>query len=239
MSPRTAPWGLVSASGGLLSREGCPELLSLSPSARRRSLGWALVFPCPPPWPPSPEGVSASRSPLGHRRQAPITGPLHVCSLTAQPLPRSAFTSLLQVVFTWEACLPAHPILNRASRSRSSPLVYSSLQQYSTMLVYMCPSHAHPGAEAAPERPAPSLFTRPALLLSLPWRTSWGGISFFLLCWPRCPACDILVPHQGSNPCPLHWECRVLATRPPRKFQSSSVVWRNLYQLQMICSLNV
>ena len=31
------------------------------------------------------------------------------------------------------------------------------------------------------------------------------------------PACGIYFFDQGSNPGPLHWEPRVLATRPPRK----------------------
>ena len=30
-------------------------------------------------------------------------------------------------------------------------------------------------------------------------------------------ACVIQLPDQGSNPGPLNWECRVLATGPPRK----------------------
>ena len=30
--------------------------------------------------------------------------------------------------------------------------------------------------------------------------------------------CGILFPDQGSNPDPLHWECRVLATGPPVGF---------------------
>ena len=30
------------------------------------------------------------------------------------------------------------------------------------------------------------------------------------------------IPLQGSNPSLLHWECRVLATGPPRKFPGSS-----------------
>ena len=30
-------------------------------------------------------------------------------------------------------------------------------------------------------------------------------------------ACGICFPEQGSNLCPLHWECRVLATKPPEK----------------------
>ena len=29
--------------------------------------------------------------------------------------------------------------------------------------------------------------------------------------------CRILFPNQGSNPGPLHWDCRVLATGPPEK----------------------
>ena len=38
------------------------------------------------------------------------------------------------------------------------------------------------------------------------------GLSFFffskqfsLFIWPHFEACGILAPHQGSNPCPLHW----------------------------------
>ena len=33
-------------------------------------------------------------------------------------------------------------------------------------------------------------------------------------------AFGIQLPDQGSNPGPLHWERRVLATGPPRKFSS-------------------
>ena len=39
-------------------------------------------------------------------------------------------------------------------------------------------------------------------------------LAFFL--WPYGSACRIL-PNPGSNPCPLHWEHRLLTTRPPRK----------------------
>ena len=34
-------------------------------------------------------------------------------------------------------------------------------------------------------------------------------------------ACGIQFPDQGSNPGPLHWECRVLATGPPGKSPTS------------------
>ena len=30
-------------------------------------------------------------------------------------------------------------------------------------------------------------------------------------------ACGVSFPDQGSNPGPLHWECRVLTTGPPGK----------------------
>ena len=35
----------------------------------------------------------------------------------------------------------------------------------------------------------------------------------------RFMACGILVPHQGSNPHPLHWKHRALTTGPPGKSQ--------------------
>lgn len=34
--------------------------------------------------------------------------------------------------------------------------------------------------------------------------------------WPYCAACGIL-PNRGPNPCPQHWDHRLLTTRPPRK----------------------
>ena len=35
--------------------------------------------------------------------------------------------------------------------------------------------------------------------------------------WLHHVACGILVPWPGWNPCPLHWECGVSTTGPPRK----------------------
>lgn len=175
--------------------------LSLSPSARRRSLGRALVFPCPPPRPPSPGGVSASRAPLRHRRQAPIPGPLHVCSLTAPRLPWSAFSSLLQVVFTWAACLSAHPILKRVSRF---PFVSLGLFLPSAAAILY-----HARLPRAP--PTPTLERRlHQSELRLPFSHGRSpppspledelGVSFSLLCGPRCPACDISGPQPGVRP---------------------------------------
>ena len=37
------------------------------------------------------------------------------------------------------------------------------------------------------------------------------------LCWVLAAACGIQFFDQGSNPGPLHWELRVLATGPPGK----------------------
>ena len=34
---------------------------------------------------------------------------------------------------------------------------------------------------------------------------------------PLCTACGILFPDQGSNLCPLIWNCSVLTTGPPEK----------------------
>ena len=54
-------------------------------------------------------------------------------------------------------------------------------------------------------------------------------------------ACGISFPHQGSNPGPLHWECRVLATGSPGKslpcyFQSlfSACAWPSQGAADMI-----
>ena len=232
----------MTASEGLLSREGCPGLLSLPPSV----LGveaWAGPSSSPvlPLGTRSPGGVSASRSPLGRRRPAPIPGPLRVGSLTT---PRLRRVSLLfppsgrPHVGGLPTCprdfQPCEPFPVRLPGFISP---FSSCHPLPRSFP-VCPSHAHPGAEAPLRRAAPSLFTWPAPLRRRPWRMGWGGISSFLLCCPCCPACGISVPQQGSNPCPLLWECRVLATGPPGKFQTS-VVCRNLYQLEMICSLDV
>ena len=40
---------------------------------------------------------------------------------------------------------------------------------------------------------------------------------FIWLCWILVAACGIEFPDQGSNPGPLHWECKVLATGLPGK----------------------
>ena len=40
-------------------------------------------------------------------------------------------------------------------------------------------------------------------------------ISFIF--WPCQVTCEILVPYQGSNPCPLKWQYGVLTTGPPGK----------------------
>ena len=49
---------------------------------------------------------------------------------------------------------------------------------------------------------------------------------------PLIAACELLVavcgiwfPGQGSNPGPLHWECRVLATGPPGKSLHGPLTW--------------
>ena len=42
---------------------------------------------------------------------------------------------------------------------------------------------------------------------------------FFLIClpWVLVVACEIQFPDQGSNPCPLFWEHRILTTGPSGK----------------------
>ena len=73
----------------------------------------------------------------------------------------------------------------------------------------------------------------------------WGGIVCFLLCWvliaihrifdlscgmrdisvKACKllvaACAVYFPDKGSNPSPLHWECRILTTGPPGRSQET------------------
>ena len=41
-------------------------------------------------------------------------------------------------------------------------------------------------------------------------------ISFFLIFWLHHVACEILLPNQGLNLCPLHWNLRALTTGLPR-----------------------
>ena len=41
-----------------------------------------------------------------------------------------------------------------------------------------------------------------------------NGFSFFFF-WPHHGTHGLLVSWQGSKPCPLQWECRVLTTGPP------------------------
>ena len=59
-------------------------------------------------------------------------------------------------------------------------------------------------------------FLGPFLLLLL-----FSNIHLFIwLHWVLLAACGIYFPDQGSNPGPLHWECRVLANTPPRRSPS-------------------
>ena len=44
----------------------------------------------------------------------------------------------------------------------------------------------------------------------------------FFFFWPCHTPCWILVPHQGSNYRPLHWQPRVLTTGPPGKSHNCS-----------------
>ena len=54
---------------------------------------------------------------------------------------------------------------------------------------------------------------------SKPQCICWGFFTFFFFFGHamRPVGCRILVPQQGSKPCPLHWELRVLTTGPPGK----------------------
>jgi len=51
------------------------------------------------------------------------------------------------------------------------------------------------------------------------FQSSGPFLLFFILFifWPCQVTCEILVPDQGSNPCPLNWQCGVLTTGPPGK----------------------
>ena len=46
---------------------------------------------------------------------------------------------------------------------------------------------------------------------------------FIWLCWVLIAACGIF-PNQGSNPGPLRWEHKVLATGPPGKPPSAFLI---------------
>ena len=46
--------------------------------------------------------------------------------------------------------------------------------------------------------------------LILPYAFTRFYFTQFFFFWPRCVACGVLVPHQGSNLRLLHWECGVL-----------------------------
>ena len=47
----------------------------------------------------------------------------------------------------------------------------------------------------------------------------WSTQTFYFMFvfWLKQMACEILVLHQDSNPCPLLWKYGVLATEPPGK----------------------
>ena len=61
-----------------------------------------------------------------------------------------------------------------------------------------------------------------SLPLASPGKTSRWIVSFILF-WPHCTACGILVLRPGIEPGPLHWERRILTTEPPRKCQWSAL----------------
>ena len=51
----------------------------------------------------------------------------------------------------------------------------------------------------------------------LPASSLYSMMTFFFFFPPHHVAFRILVPNQGSNQCPLHWEHRVLTGGPPGK----------------------
>ena len=88
--------------------------------------------------------------------------------------------------------------------------------------------------------PGPDSWEEDPLLCSGPAKHSHLSPWFYLfiwLHWVLFVVCGIFsgsmqtlscgmwdpLPYQGSNPCPLHWECRLLATGPPRKFFSPGI----------------
>ena len=49
------------------------------------------------------------------------------------------------------------------------------------------------------------------------------GLSLVVVCVLSCPtACGVFVPHQGSNPCPLHWRVDSNHWGIPREFPRKS-----------------
>ena len=64
---------------------------------------------------------------------------------------------------------------------------------------------------------------------------------FFFFFWPCSTACGILVPNQGSNPCPLQWKPRVLTTGPTGKSLNSKIfiISYNLKCLWFLCELQL
>lgn len=165
MWPRTAPRGLVSDSGGLLSREGCPELLSLSlPQCSEAKPGPGPRLPlssasAPQPWgcfcvPCTPQTPPPGSHPRAFARLLPDRPAPPLVSLFFPPSGCLHMGGLPICPPDFKACEPFPVRLPWSISPFSSchPLPRS----FTT-----CPSHAHPGAEAAPERAAPSLFTRP------------------------------------------------------------------------------
>ena len=55
---------------------------------------------------------------------------------------------------------------------------------------------------------------------------------FIYLSWLRCTRAGSLFPHQGSNPCPLHWAGGFLSTVPSGKF--GGIVLLKMYILYIL-----
>lgn len=208
MSPRTAPRGLVSDSGGCSPKKGvlnfslslpqCSEAkpgpgphLPLSSASAPQSWGCFCV-PCTPQTPPPGSHPRAFArllpdcpAPPPVSLFFPPSGRLHMGGLPICPLDFKAWepfpVRLPWFISPFSSC---HPL----------PRSFTT-----------CLSHAHPGAEAAPERAAPSLFTRPARLLRLPWRTSWESLSPFFE-GHVAQHVTSQAPNQGSDRWPLRWE---------------------------------
>ena len=56
---------------------------------------------------------------------------------------------------------------------------------------------------------------------------------FFIGCTARHVGCYFSI--QGSNPCPLHWTCRVLATGPQGESWHKAFINNSYYLLHTIC----
>ena len=54
------------------------------------------------------------------------------------------------------------------------------------------------------------------------WSSLWHAGSLVAACKLSAAACGIWLPNQGSNPGPLHWERRVIASGPLGKFLSKA-----------------